>query len=520
MRASRHEAAVDRLRRDPAAAGLREAGRDRRDDRLWRVLPVDARRGGRHGLLGHVPEPARGHAVCARRPLPPARAGAAPLQLRGAVVGLRHARDRDERAVRRAPHDAVDADERPLPGERAAVGAPAGREGCSARAPALDRSVHGRRRGAVVAGRRCRSPTSCSRSTSPRRRSRAPAPVLGNRRMRTSMRRSASKLFAINVPPARSASCWPSRRGRGTGGREGLEPAARWFEVAKWQALAARQVAAELGLAHIWSWGWGTYNSDGADADKPGAACVWLWARDRSLCDAPATARQRRSTTDLREGQIDLAGGRALRLRRRGRHDERDRRAGPRHRRGGGRAVRALRAARGEPGGGRSGARTCSQPSARSSASASAAARRVPRRAHARTCVGRGRARRPRATSSAGRRCRRDSPRRADGAEIETFYADVRSRARPGGARSHPRRRGSRAAAASCSRTVAPPRLFIAPHESRHDRLVAGGLAAGTRRSATPQPLGVLPLDAARPAIRRALRAAARPTATTLDGAP
>jgi hypothetical protein len=73
--------------------------------------------------------------------------------------------------------------------------------------------------------------------------------------------------------------------------------------VAKLQALAARQVARELALAHVWSWGWGVFNEAGRDADKAGAACVWLWTRDPKLCDAPGRYR---FDTDLRAGQIDL----------------------------------------------------------------------------------------------------------------------------------------------------------------------------------------------------------------------
>ena len=76
--------------------------------------------------------------------------------------------------------------------------------------------------------------------------------------------------------------------GPGTGGREGLEPRSRWFSVAKWHALAVRQVAHELGLAHVWSWGWAQRDARSNDPDKTYAACVWLWARDARLCDAPA----------------------------------------------------------------------------------------------------------------------------------------------------------------------------------------------------------------------------------------
>jgi hypothetical protein len=132
-------------------------------------------------------------------------------------------------------------------------------------------------------------------------------PELGSRRMRTSMRRSAAKLLAIGVPPAKVGVVLAFQTRRGSGGREGLRPAGAWFEVAKLQALAARQVARELGLAHVWSWGWGFFNEQAADPDKPGAACVWLWARDRSLCDAAALPES--FDRDLRAGQIDLARG-------------------------------------------------------------------------------------------------------------------------------------------------------------------------------------------------------------------
>jgi len=132
-------------------------------------------------------------------------------------------------------------------------------------------------------------------------------PELGSRRMRTSMRQAASKLFAINIPPSKLGFMLAFQTRPGSGGREGLKPAAAWFEVAKLQALAARQVSRELGIAHIWSWGWGVFNDAGKDPDKAGAACVWLWARNPSLCDAPKVVG--RFDDDLRAGQIDLPAG-------------------------------------------------------------------------------------------------------------------------------------------------------------------------------------------------------------------
>ena len=132
-------------------------------------------------------------------------------------------------------------------------------------------------------------------------------PELGSRRMRTSMRNSLSKLFAIGVAPAKLGVVLAFQTKSGTGGRERLEPAGAWFEVAKLQALAARQVARELGLAHIWSWGWAFFNQEARDPDKLGAACVWLWARDQSLC--AANGLPERFDRDLRAGQIDLPTG-------------------------------------------------------------------------------------------------------------------------------------------------------------------------------------------------------------------
>jgi hypothetical protein len=132
-------------------------------------------------------------------------------------------------------------------------------------------------------------------------------PELGSRRMRTSMRTSLSKLFSVGVPPSKLGVVLAFQTRRGTGGREGLEPAGAWFEVAKLQALAARQVARELRIGQIWSWGWGFFNEQARDPDKLDAACVWLWARDTSLCDVAAIPE--RFDRDLRAGQIDLPPG-------------------------------------------------------------------------------------------------------------------------------------------------------------------------------------------------------------------
>lgn len=131
-------------------------------------------------------------------------------------------------------------------------------------------------------------------------------PELGSRRMRTAMRAAASKLFAMNIPASKVGFMLAFQTGRGSGGREGLEPESAWFDVAKLQALAARQVSRELGTAYVFSWGWGVFNEAGNDPDKAGAACVWLWARDPGLCDAPSLYR---FDDNRRAGQIDLPAG-------------------------------------------------------------------------------------------------------------------------------------------------------------------------------------------------------------------
>lgn len=132
--------------------------------------------------------------------------------------------------------------------------------------------------------------------------------VDGSRRLRTGYRSSAAKLFAIGLPPSRVGLMIGFQTGTGAGGREGLQPRSRWFDVAKWQGFAAGQVAKELRLAHVWSWGWAQRNERSNDPDKTYAACVWLWAREPDLCDAPDLLGQELDA-DRETGQIDLPTG-------------------------------------------------------------------------------------------------------------------------------------------------------------------------------------------------------------------
>jgi hypothetical protein len=130
-------------------------------------------------------------------------------------------------------------------------------------------------------------------------------PILGSRRLRFGYRQSILAFTQIGIPVSRLGIMLGFQSGPGTGGREGLQPSSAWFQIVKLQTLAAKQVASELGIATVWSWGWGTFSQAGADLDKEAAACVYLWARDQSLCDAKAAAGDAFDAS-LLEGQINL----------------------------------------------------------------------------------------------------------------------------------------------------------------------------------------------------------------------
>jgi hypothetical protein len=135
-------------------------------------------------------------------------------------------------------------------------------------------------------------------------------PLGGNRRMRQGMRGIARRFTDLGVPTARLGFMlgFHSAQTPGIGGRQGLQPREAWLRVVKWEALAARQVATDVGATSIWSWGWGTFGPESADPDKAAAACVWLWARDASLCDGPGTGGPAFDAS-LSEGQIVLPAG-------------------------------------------------------------------------------------------------------------------------------------------------------------------------------------------------------------------
>jgi hypothetical protein len=132
-------------------------------------------------------------------------------------------------------------------------------------------------------------------------------PTLGNRWLRTMFRRAVLDFTEIGIPAARIGLMLGFHTTPGKGGRErlALDP---WLQVTKWQALAVREVAGELHFGSVWSWGWATRAGPESDPDKPAAACVWLWARSRSLCDGPAAAGAGFNDS-LTEGQIPHARG-------------------------------------------------------------------------------------------------------------------------------------------------------------------------------------------------------------------
>jgi len=131
--------------------------------------------------------------------------------------------------------------------------------------------------------------------------------ILGSRQMRQTLRAAIAEYTAIGIPVAKLGFVLGFQSGPGAGGREGLEPSSTWFEFAKLYSLAAKRVAAEFKVATVWSWGWGTFSLAGADPDKQSTACVYLWVRDSGYCDGPVAAGDGFDAS-LTEGQLDALG--------------------------------------------------------------------------------------------------------------------------------------------------------------------------------------------------------------------
>lgn len=133
-------------------------------------------------------------------------------------------------------------------------------------------------------------------------------PTVGNRVLRKRDRAAIADFTSIGIPASRLGIMLSFLSETGVGGRDGLEPASAWNQVVKWEALSAKEVAAETHLGSVFSWGWQEWNPAEVDANKPKAACVWLWARDSHLCNAPKMLGPHFDKSRT-EGQLSLPSG-------------------------------------------------------------------------------------------------------------------------------------------------------------------------------------------------------------------
>jgi hypothetical protein len=138
-------------------------------------------------------------------------------------------------------------------------------------------------------------------------------PIRGNRLLRQSYRNAVTAITSMGIPATRVGLMLSFLSHKGVGGRNGLRPASAWYQVVKWEALAVKHVAKEVGLGSVFSWGWQEWNKREMDPDKPKAACVWLWARTRSLCNAPRMLGKHFDRS-LSAGQIVLPHGAVCRV--------------------------------------------------------------------------------------------------------------------------------------------------------------------------------------------------------------
>jgi hypothetical protein len=131
--------------------------------------------------------------------------------------------------------------------------------------------------------------------------------VEGSRTLREMFRKRVGEFTGAGIPTSKLGLMLGFQTTPGSGGRERATRKA-WLELTKLQVLAAKQVANEVGLRSVWSWGWGVWSKGESDPDKPAAACVYLWARNSKLCDAPAMAGKGFDTSRT-EGQLIFARG-------------------------------------------------------------------------------------------------------------------------------------------------------------------------------------------------------------------
>jgi hypothetical protein len=131
--------------------------------------------------------------------------------------------------------------------------------------------------------------------------------VAGSRTLRAMFRKRVAEFSDVGIPTSKLGLMLGFQTTRGSGGREGASRKA-WLQVTKLQVLAAKQVAREVGLRSVWSWGWAAWSAGERDPVKPTAACVYLWARDAKLCNAPHAAGKGFNASRT-EGQLILPAG-------------------------------------------------------------------------------------------------------------------------------------------------------------------------------------------------------------------
>jgi hypothetical protein len=132
-------------------------------------------------------------------------------------------------------------------------------------------------------------------------------PVEGSRTLRNMFRKRIAEFTSAALSASKLGLMLGFQTTPGSGGRERASRKS-WLEVTKLQALAAKQVAREVGLRSVWSWGWATWSKGETDPDKPTAACVYLWARNPTLCNGPAAAGKGFDKS-ITEGQLVLPAG-------------------------------------------------------------------------------------------------------------------------------------------------------------------------------------------------------------------
>jgi hypothetical protein len=138
-------------------------------------------------------------------------------------------------------------------------------------------------------------------------------PFAGSRFLRDLFRRRVQSFTDAGIPTKKLGIMLGFHTTPGLGGRD-RAPLGEWLEVTKLQTLAAKQVAKEVGLRSVWSWGWGVFSVAEDDPDKALAACVYEWTRDPKLCNGPRVAGKKFNTSRT-EGQLVFPAGARCTLR-------------------------------------------------------------------------------------------------------------------------------------------------------------------------------------------------------------